>query len=378
MIPGPTIVDPSVLRAMSRPTLAHGSAEFAQLFKETIEDLKKVMMTDGDVLAVAGSGTLSMEMAASNIIEPGDKVLVISNGHFGDRFVDVVSRFTLNVDKFAVDWGKAPDLRLLSEKLAREKYKATIVTHVDTSTGVANNLEEIGRAAKNSGSLFVADTVCSLAGMEVQVDKWGIDICVSGSQKALAIPPGIAILSASEDAQRAYEKRKTRVPSYYMDFGNWLPVMRDPSKYFATPPVNMVYALAESLKMIIEEGLEKRFARHKALAESFRAGCRKIGLRIVAEAGTEANTMTALYYPENIQDQDFRTLMATRQNIQVAGGLGPLRGKSFRVGHMGCINSNDITVLMGAIERSMLALGHKAAPGAGLAVTTEHLVKSGY
>ncbi len=378
MIPGPTIVEPSVLRAMSQPTLSHTSVEFAQMLKECLEGLKKIMNTTGDVFAISGSGTLGMEMGVANIIEHGDKVLVISTGYFGDRFADVVSRYTPNVEKLAVEWGKAPSAQTLAEKLSKEKFKATLVTHVDTSTGVVNNLKELSRVVKNSGSLFVVDTVCSLGGIEVRVDDWDIDVCLSGSQKAMAVPPGIAILSASEEAQKVYKQRKSQVTSYYMDFGNWLPIMHDTAKYFATPPVNMIYALHESLRLIFAEGLEKRYSRHKTLAESFRAGCNKIGLRPVAEKGMEASTMTALHYPTGIKDEDFRTMMANKQNVQIAGGLGPLRGKAFRVGHMGCMNSNDVTVLMGAIERSLLALGYGASPGAGVAALTDALVKGGF
>jgi len=372
MIPGPTNVDPSVLRALAKPTTSHVSPSFVATFKRTLENLKKVMMTSGDVFVVSGSGTLAMEMAVANVVEPSDKILVVSNGYFGDRFVDVISRFTDGVEKLSFEWGKAADPNKIKEKLGQENYKAVIVVHVDTSTGVANDAREISRVVKDRGSLFILDTVCSLGGMEIRVDEWGIDVCLSGSQKALAVPPGLAVLSASKEALDARAKRKTKVQSYYMDFENWLPVMRDPSKYFATPPVNMVYALAESLDMILSEDLEKRYARHEAIAKAMRLALNKIGLRIVAEEKGRADTMTAAYYPLGIDDEAFRGNMA-RHGVIVAGGLGQLRGKIFRVGHMGNVSPNDIIATIGAIEASLSRLGHSFPLGGGVGAATESL-----
>jgi len=372
MIPGPTNVDPSVLRALAKPTTSHVSPSFVATFKRALEDLKKVMMTSGDVFIVSGSGTLAMEMAVANVVEPSDKVLVVSNGYFGDRFVDVVSRFSDRVEKLSFEWGKAADPNKIKEKLGQEDYKAVVVVHVDTSTGVANDAREISRVVKDGGPLFILDTVCSLGGMEIRVDEWGIDVCLSGSQKALAVPPGLAVLSASKEALDARSKRKTKVQSYYVDFENWLPVMRDPSRYFATPPVNMVYALAESLEMILSEGLEKRYARHQAIANAMRSALNKIGLKIVAEEKGRADTMTAAYYPSGIDDEAFRGNMA-RHGVIVAGGLGQLRGKIFRVGHMGNVSPNDIIATIGAIEASLSRLGHSFPLGGGVGAATESL-----
>lgn len=375
MIPGPTNVDPSVLRALAKPTTSHVSPSFVATSKRALENLKKVMMTSGDAFIVSGSGTLAMEMAVANIVEPSDKVLVVSNGYFGDRFVDVASRFTDGVEKLSFEWGKAADPSKIKEKLGQGNYKVVIVVHVDTSTGVANDVREISRVVKDRGSLFILDTVCSLGGMEIRVDEWGIDVCLSGSQKALAVPPGLAVLSASKEALDTRAKRKSKVQSYYMDFENWLPVMRDPSKYFATPPVNMVYALAESLEMILSEGLEKRYARHEAIAKAMRSALNRIGLRIVAEERGRADTMTAVYYPSGIDDEAFRTNMA-RHGVIVAGGLGQLRGKIFRVGHMGNVSPNDLIATIGAIEASLSRLGYSFPLGGGVGAAIESLEKS--
>jgi alanine-glyoxylate transaminase/serine-glyoxylate transaminase/serine-pyruvate transaminase len=377
MIPGPTNVDPAVLRALAKPTTSHVSPSFVEIFRGALGNLKKVMKTSGDVFVVAGSGTLAMEMAVSNVVEPNEKVLVVSTGYFGDRFVDVVSRFTSQVEKISFEWGKAADPSKIKEKLQNGKHKAAIVVHVDTSTGVANDVREIAKVVKDQGALFILDTVCSLGGMDIRVDEWGIDVCLSGSQKALAVPPGLAILSASKEALDARAKRKTKVPSYYMDFENWVPVMRDPSKYFATPPVNMIYCLAQSLEMILSEGLEKRFARHAAIAKAMRSALERIGLRIVAEDGWRADTMTAAHYPSGIEDEAFRSGMAKR-GVIVAGGLGQLRGKIFRVGHMGNVSANDIVATIGAIEGSLSQLGYLFQLGAGVGAALESLGKLGF
>jgi alanine-glyoxylate transaminase/serine-glyoxylate transaminase/serine-pyruvate transaminase len=378
MIPGPTNVDPSVLRALAKPTTSHVSPSFTSTFKNAIENLKKVMKTSGEVFVVSGSGTLAMEMAVANVVEPNDRVLVVSNGYFGDRFVDVVSRFTEKVEKLPFEWGKAADPNKIKEKLGKEQYKAVVVVHVDTSTGVANDIRSISEVVKAHDTLFILDTVCSLGGMDVRVDEWGIDICLSGSQKALAVPPGLAILSAGKRALDIRAKRKTKVQSYYMDFENWVPIMRDTAKYFATPPVNMVYGFAESLSMIMAEGLEKRFARHAAFGKSVRSAFTKIGFKIVAEEGRGADTMTAAYYPPKIDDEAFRSKMATRYGVVVAGGLGHLKGKIFRVGHMGNVSSNDIIATIGAVEATLLDLGHSFTPGAGVGAAIESLKNSGY
>jgi len=377
MIPGPTNVDPIVLRALSRPTVSHVSSSFASTFKNALENLKKVMKTTGDVFVVAGSGTLAMEMAVANVIEPNDRVLVVSNGYFGDRFVDVVSRFSDKVEKLSFVWGKAAEPDKIDEKLRQGNYKAAIVVHVDTSTGAANDIHEIAQVVKKHNALFILDTVCSLGGMDVQVDAWGIDVCLSGSQKALAVPPGLAVLSAGKEALDARAKRRTKVQSYYMDFENWIPVMRDPSKYFATPPVNMIYGLHESLNMVAAEGLEKRFARHVALSKAVQSAFTKLGLEIVAEENRRAYTMTAAYYPAKVDDESFRSRMAARHGVVVAGGLGQLRGKSFRVGHMGNVSPNDILATVGAVETTLLDLGYSFQAGAGTGGAVEVLNKLG-
>lgn len=374
MITGPTNVDPRVLRAMCKPPLSHTSPEFASIFKEALDDLKKVFMTESEVFAVAGSGTLALEMAIANILEPGDKVLNTVSGHFGQYFVEISKVYGAKPRVLEVSWGKPVNPELVKEALKENEYKAVTVTHVETSTGVSSPIREIGEVVrKHSDAFYIVDTVCSLGGMEVRVDDWNIDVCASGSQKCLGVPPGLALIAASPRALEYIEKRKIPVGSWYGSFKNWLPVMRDPTKYFATPAVNMVYALNEALKLVVEEGLNNRFRRHYVLAEAFRAAIEALNLKLVAERENAANTVSAVYYPDGVDDNQFRSEMK-KHGIIVASTLGPLKGKGFRVGHMGNISQNDIFSTIAAIEATLKRLGCKVETGKGVAAAQEKLL----
>jgi len=374
MIPGPTNVDPVVLRALSRPTMSHTSPEFAKIFKEALNDLKKVFMTNSEVFVIAGSGTLALEMAIANIIEPGDKVLNLVTGFFGQYFVEMSRVHGAASKVLEPVLGECIKPDQVKEALEAERYKAVTVTHVDTSTGVMNPIKEIGEVVKrHSDAFYIVDTVCSLGGTEVRVDDWNIDICASGSQKCVAVPPGLALLSVGSEALSFLEARKSPVHIWYGDLKKWIPIMQDPTKYFATPAVNMIYALSEALKAILGEGLENRFRRHHILAESFRAAMEALRLKLVSNKECVADTITAVYYPENVDDGRFRNEMK-RRGIVIASTLGPIKGKGFRVGHMGNINQNDIMATIGAIEATLRSLGHRFRYGEGLAAAQEEIL----
>ena len=342
--------------------------------KETLAYLKQIFKTSGQVLTLAGSGTLGAEIALGNVIEPGDRVLTVSGGYFGDRLAEIASVLGARVDKFQVAWGSLPEPVEVEMKLSSADYKALLVVHVDTSTGAANPLEKLGKIAKSNNALFIVDTVCSLGGMNVEVDAWGIDVCFTGSQKALGAPPGLTIISFGPRALKARDQRKTAIGTYYGDLKRWTPVMEDPTKYFATHPVNMIYALHESCKMILTEGLDARFARHAGLAAAFRAAMRSIGLRLLCEEKASADTLTVAYYPDGVHDAEFRRTMADKYGIVVAGGLGPLSHKAFRVGHMGNINRNDIMATIAAVEGSLAEHAYNFEHGAGVASANRSLL----
>jgi aspartate aminotransferase-like enzyme len=373
MIPGPTNVDPAVLRALSKPTMSHTDPDFAKTFKECLDNLKKVFMTDSEVFVIAGSGTLALEMAIANIIEPGDKILNCVAGHFGKHFVEISKTHGAIPTVLEVPWGKSIKPEEVKAALKKDDYKAVTVTHVETSTGVMNPIKQIGEIVKeNSNAFYVVDTVCSLGGIEVRVDDWNIDVCASGSQKCIGLPPGLAFISISDRVLKSLETRKSPVGFWYGNFKNWLPVMRDPSLYFATPPVNMIYALSEALKIILSEGLEERFRRHRIIAEAFRAAMDALDIKLVADRDYAADTVTAAYYPENIEDTAFRNEMK-RRGIIVAATLGPLKGKGFRVGHIGNVSQNDIMSTIAAIEATLKSLGYSFTLGAGSAAAQEKI-----
>jgi alanine-glyoxylate transaminase/serine-glyoxylate transaminase/serine-pyruvate transaminase len=354
MIPGPTNVAPSVLSTLARPTLSHVSGTFADILKQALADLRQIFKTKtGLILPLAGTGTLGSEVALANVIEPNDKVLAICNGYFADRFAEVAATLGAKVDRVSVPWGSVADPNEVEKKLSTDNYKALLVVHVDTSTGAANPIEKLGRVARSRDILHIVDAVCSLGGMDVQSDAWGIDVCFTGSQKALAVPPGLAIVSFGRNALKAREERKTPMGTYYGDLKRWAPAMEDPTKYFATHPVNMIYALHHSCNMILSEGLDARFARHAKMAEAFRAAMTSIGLHLLCNENESAKTLTVPRYPSGVIDSEFRKTMAEKYGIVVAGGLGPLSQKVFRVGHMGNINRNDLLATIAAVEGSL-------------------------
>lgn len=373
MIPGPTMVPPRVLRAMSQPMLSHVSQQFVDTFKESIQLTKELFMTRGRAFVLAGTGTLGMECAIANTVEPGDRVLCVENGFFGEKFKDIVFAHGGQADQLAFEWGKAVDPKLIEEQLVQHAYKAITVEHVDTSTGIANPVEKIGSLTKNLDTLCIVDSVCGLGGMPLKVDEWGIDICLSGSQKAIAAPPGITLLSVSDKAWGRIGDRETPTRSYYADLKRWAPVMDDPSKYFATPAVPLVVALRESLRIIFEEGLANRWRRHEIIAEAFRRGIQGMGLQQFPESGFRANTLSVPIMPEKISDVDIRRAMSEKHKVIVAGGLGRAAGKTIRIGHMGCVSPNDAVSTLSALEMSIKGLGADIELGRGLRAAEETL-----
>jgi len=373
MIPGPTNVDPSVLRALGKPTVSHVSSDFAEVFKESLKNLSEIFITDGIVFAFAGSGTLAAEMAVANVLEPSDQVLAVCNGFFGERLAEICTRYGGRVEKEQLIWDRAADPAKIEQRLEEGNFKLLTIVHVDTSTGIANPIEKIGKVAKAHDVTYLVDTVCSLGGMEVRVRDWNIDLCFSGSQKAIAIPPGMGFVAVSEKALKIRSERKAPPNFYYLDFLNWIPIMKDPTRYFATPPVNMIYALQEATKQVLQEGLEERFRRHKIFAKAFRAAMRALGLRVLAAEEEAASTMTVVYYPEGIDDVKFRAKLLNDYGITVAGGLGQLKGQVFRVGHMGNVNANDIAATVTAIEQVMIDMGYRARPGTAMTAAAEIL-----
>lgn len=372
MIPGPTPTVDSINNQMGRETTAFGDPLFVKDFKELVEDLKNMLGVNGECFVVAGSGSLAMEMAIANVTKKGDNVLVVSNGFFGDRFIDICSRKGLNTDVIKAPWGEVVSPQEIEKKLKEKNYAAITVTHVDTSTGARASIEEIGNIIKNyPDTVYIVDGVAATAGEREYLDSMGIDILFTASQKAFGVAPGLAILFAG---QKALERRKTlgTIPEYYIDFDKWIPVMDDPSKYFGTPPINLIWALKESVRLINEEGVEERYARHKRVSDAVNKALEAIGFKILAKPENRCNTLSNILYPEGVVDADFRKILA-EQGVFVAGGLAEYAGKMFRLGHMGNIDDHTVYSAIAAIERTLIKLGYKYEKGIGVKTLLEQM-----
>lgn len=359
MIPGPVEFEAEVLDVMSIPTPSHVAPDFIQSFGHALEMMKKVWMCpSGQAFIIAGTGTLAMDIAGSNLIEPGDPALVISTGYFGERYADLLKRYGANVKTLNAPLGDIVPIDQIEEELKKEKYKLMTITHVDTSTGVLNDPKPFGILGRKYNVLTILDGVCSVGGEKVNQEEWGIDVVLTASQKAIGVPPGLALLMVSQNAMSVWEKRKTQSGNYYADWNNWLPVMKAYSSgkasYFGTPAVNLVLALEKSLEIILKEGLEKRFDRHIKMAHSFRSGIKSLGLNIIpVNKSFAANTLSAAYIPQKINAGEMLTEIAN-QGVIVAGGLlADIKNNYFRVGHMGSVNQNDINITLNAIESAL-------------------------
>lgn len=372
MIPGPIEFEPSVLRILGAPTTSHVAPNFIKSFGNCIKMMRDVWLSPkGQPFIVAGSGTLAMDMAACNLVEPGDKVLVISTGYFGDRFAHILKRYGAEVTVLEAAFGKIVPTETIEKTLKNGNFKLLTFTHVDTSTGILVHPKAIGALGKKHNVLTILDGVCSVAGETIRQDEWNIDVVLTASQKAVGVPPGLALLMVSKNAMQVFKNRKTPVLNYYGDFTNWLPIMdayeADKPSYFGTPPVNLIMALEESLKLILAEGMEHRFIRHQQIAKAFREAMQCIGLTILPNSNTiAANTLTATYYPKNISGGDFLGAVKA-SDIILAGGLLPThKTEYFRVGHMGIVNQSDIIATIAGIEKALKKCGHTFNLGDGM------------
>lgn len=381
MIPGPIEFTPEVLRAMGMPTTSHVAPNFIEVFGQALERLRQVFLCpSGQPFVIAGSGTLAMDIAAVNLIEPGDKALVVNTGYFGDRFAAILERYGAAVTQVrAPAVGDAPALEEVEAALKGGGYKLMTVTHVDTSTAVAADVKGLASLGRGYGALVVVDGVCAVAGEEMRQEEWGIDLALTASQKAIGVPPGLALVVAGPRAIDAFRNRKTPVASYYADWTQWLPIMesyeaRQPS-YFGTPPVNLIWALNVSLGQILDEGMDARFARHRQLSEAFKAAVNALGMKQVPVSPDKmATTLTAPYYPDKVD----RTVLGhiKEAGAILAGGLHPaIKDKYFRIGHMGVVSASDILATVGAIEKGLTQVGYEFEAGAGLAAAQAVLTR---
>lgn len=365
LIPGPSPVHPRIIRSLAQPTVSHVGPEMAEELPRALANLKKIVFCDrGEAFVVAGAGTLAMEMALLNTVDKGEKVLVLSQGYFGNRMAEICAAFGFDHDLIAGEPGQAVLPERLERASAGGKYAVVVSTHVDTQTGVCAPVREYGEVLKGRGTTFIVDGVCATGGIEERMDDWGIDVVLTAAQKCLGAPPGLAILVLSEPA---IEKRRSlkSIPAYYSDLLRWLPIMKDPTRYFSTPCVNEIRALYESTVIVLEEGLEKRSMRHTRSARAIRAALRELGFGLYTREEFLADTLSVVNYLPGLDDKKFRGLLY-ENGVVVAGGLAEMAGKVFRVGHMGNLSAAQILFALGALEKTLGSLGLAIEAGAGV------------
>jgi alanine-glyoxylate transaminase/serine-glyoxylate transaminase/serine-pyruvate transaminase len=382
MIPGPIEFDPEVLIELGKPTVSHVAPDFIEIFGNTIEQMRVLFQSpDGQPFLVAGSGTLAMDLAGANLTEPGDRALVVNTGYFGDRFGDILNRYGAKVQHIRGEIGNIPDIQAVEQALEQSSYKLMTITHVDTSTGVLNKVKEFAALGRKYNVLVIVDGVCSLAAEELKMSEWGVDVAFTASQKAVGVPPGLALLVAGPRAMQAFHQRKTPVANYYADWDNWLPVMQASearkAAYFGTPAVNLVRALHVSLNQILQEGLAARTARHRRISQVFKNAILALNLEQVPQnPDIAAATMTAPYYPQGIQPAEFLSRVSA-EGVVLAGGLHPeIRTKYFRIGHMGSVNIADAITTIAAVESGLALSGYRFEPGAGLSAAMQAYLQS--
>jgi alanine-glyoxylate transaminase / serine-glyoxylate transaminase / serine-pyruvate transaminase len=351
--PGPSMVSPRVLRAMATPLLGHLDPEFLEIMQEEQELLRRLFQTSNELtLAIAGTGSAGMEAALCNFIEPGDAVLVCVMGFFGERLCEMARRYQAQVDRLDCPWGEVFDPGQIATALKGKAYKLVALVHAETSTGALQpGIPEIAAAAHQNGALLVLDTVTSLGGLPVEIDNWQVDVAYSGAQKSLSCPPGLAPLTVSERGRQVIKNRQTPVANWYLDLTGLEKYWGPPHAYHHTAPISLHYALREGLRMVHEEGLERRFTRHRANAELFWAGLEAMDLPPLVPLAHRLASLTTPQIPPGVDDLSIRNRLLEDYNIEIAGGFGPLKGKVWRVGLMGYSSRREnITLLLAALE----------------------------
>jgi serine---pyruvate transaminase len=363
--PGPTPVPPEVLEAMSRPIIHHRSSDFRAILGSCLERLKMVYRTERDVLMYTGSGTAGMESAIANLCSPGDRAVVVSAGYFGERWASMARAFGAEVDEIRYDWGEVPVADGLAERLQElGGAKVVFLTHSETSTGVVADVQALAAAAKNAGALVVVDAVSSLGAVPLETDAWDLDAVISGSQKALMTPPGVATVSVSADGMRAAAEGGS--PRYYFDWER----TRDAQERFDpsfTPAVSIVVGLEVALGLLLEEGLEQAFERHARLGRACREGVKAMGLELFSPDDDRSAVVTAIMAPDGLDSGELVQTLRQRLGIVLAPGQGPLKGRVFRIGHIGYYDIFDITTALAGVELVLAEAG--ADIERGVAVT---------
>lgn len=377
MIPGPTPVADEVYDALAAETYSHTDPRFVAHYRDALQMSKEMLGCEGEVYLLCGSGTLAMEVALVNTVKAGEKILVLSQGFFGDRFIALAEAFDIQVECLKSDWGQQIDPEAVQAKLAEGGFKAVTVTHVDTSTGVVADLDALVPIIKASGALLILDGVCATAAVEEDMSRqygdaaYTIDVVLSGSQKAIGCPPGLALI-AFGPAALAARAALGKIPAYYADINLWRPIMENPSKYFATPAVNMINAYQAAMKLVMAEGLDARYRRHARYGKAVRAALAVYGMKALAAEEIAAPTLSCILYPEGIDDAAFRSAMSEKK-VVLAGALAALAGKAFRIGHMGSTTPEMLHTTVRLIGETLREMGREVDVDAALHSLTSNL-----
>lgn len=367
MGPGPSDVPQRVLRALASPTIGHLDPEYLEIMDETRQMMRQVFQTNNEMtLAISGTGSAGMEACLCNLIEPGDEMIVCINGVFGGRMKDVAQRYGATVHTIEADWGNGIRAEKVADCLkSHPQVKAVGIVHAETSTGEHQPMEEIASAVRESGALLIVDAVTSLGGIDLGIDRLGIDACYSGTQKCLSCPPGLSPVTFSERAVQAIGERKSKVTSWYLDVTMLRNYWGTDRVYHHTAPINMTYALREALQIVLEEGLGNRIDRHTRNHRMLRAGLEAMGLNYVPEH--TLTTLNAVHVPDGVEDAVVRKRLLTEYGIEIGAGLGPFKGKAWRIGLMGASSTQrNVTLVLSALETILGDLGYGLSRGAAL------------
>ena len=373
--PGPSMVHPRVYRAMTTPLLGHLDPKFLEIMNDVQVQLRAAFQTENRfTIAVSGTGSAGMEAALVNVIEPGDTVIVGVAGVFGSRMTDIVGRCGGKLVKLEAPWGQVFPKAAIEEALTKHApVKAVCLVHAETSTGAEQPIDGLGKLCHDHGALLVVDAVTSLGGVPVKVDAWGADAVYSGTQKCLSCPPGLAPLTLSQRALDAIKARKTKVQSWYLDCGMIADYWAEGKRvYHHTAPITMVYAIREALRLVLEEGLEARFARHRRNSAALMAGVAALGARPQAQEGHRLPSLNCVTVPEGVDEGAVRKFLLAERDIEIGGGLGPLAGKVWRIGLMGeSSRQENVLAVLAALEQALARQGRKVQPGAAVSAALQ-------
>ncbi|MBN1913280.1 MAG: alanine--glyoxylate aminotransferase family protein [Candidatus Omnitrophica bacterium] len=372
LTPGPTPLPPQVCEAMARPIIHHRTPQFQNILKEASDGLRYVFQTKGDVFILASSGTGAMEAAVVNLLSKGDTAVCIEGGKFGERWTELCRGYEINTEVVKVEWGKAVDTSVIKETLKNNpKIKVVFATLCETSTGVTNDIKALGEVVKETKAVLVVDAISGLGAIDLKTDGWSCDVVVSGSQKGLMLPPGLGFISVSAKAWKLIEESKS--PRYYFDLKKAKKAADKTDTPF-TPAINLIIGLCEALKIIKGVGLENVFARHKKMADATRAAAGALGLELFAPTAS-SDVVTAIRAPEGIDGEKLVKTMRDTYGVTIAGGQAELKGKVFRIAHMGYIEEFDIILGISCLEKVLHQMGYKFTLGTGIKAAEEVFLK---